>query len=76
MPTSETFYVSSKSNKIYPIKDNPREYFIKDGKYLGKAKYIIEVFGDNHEKVANTIKNMVDNSNFDNKLFLIKVETK
>jgi hypothetical protein len=76
MSTTTTFYVSSKDNKVRRTTEPSREYFIPEGKKVGKAKYLIEVFGGNHEKVANDVRNMVDLSGMQDKLFTIKVSTR
>jgi hypothetical protein len=76
MPTTDTFYVSSKDNKVRRVTEPSREYFIPGGKKEGKAKYIIEVFGYNHEKVANEVRDMVDKGGMTDKLFEIRVETR
>ncbi len=76
MATTERFYVSTKDNRIRNVVDNPRQYFMEGGKHEGKAKYIIEVFGDNHKHTAMKVRDMVDNSGMTNELFTIKVETR
>jgi hypothetical protein len=76
MPTTDTFYVSLKDNKVRRATEPSREYFIPGGKKEGKAKYMIEVFGYNHEKVANEVRDMVDKGGMTDKLFSIRVETR
>jgi len=76
MSTTSTFYVSSSDNKVRRCNEPTREYFIPGGKKQGKAKYIIEVFGYNHDVVAKQVRDMVDSSNMSNRLFKIKVETR
>lgn len=78
MPHSERFYVSTKTNKVKRMEDNPASYFNPDckSKNYGKAKYCIEVFGYNHEKVAEQIRDIIDQNGLSEKLFHIKVETR
>jgi hypothetical protein len=78
MAHSETFYVSTKTNKVKRVDGNPTEYFNPDweSKNYGKAKYCIEVFGYNHEKVAEQIRDIIDEKGLSDKLFHIKVETR
>ena len=76
MPTTDTFYVRTKDNKVKKPKAHSREYFVAGSKYEGQAKYFIEVFGYNHEKVANEVRDMVDKAGMQDKLFHIRVETK
>ena len=76
MPHTENFYVSSKDNRVRPTTEPSREYFLPDGKKRGQAKYIIEVFGYNHQETANKVRDMVDSSGMDSHLFKIKVETR
>ena len=78
MPHTETFFVSTKSNKVKSMDGNPSSYFDPEwkSKNLGKAKYIIEVFGYNHQKVAEEIRDIIDEKQLSDKLFHIKVETK
>jgi len=76
MANTDTFYVSSKDNKVRRTTESSREYFIPGGKKEGKAKYLIEVFGYNHEKVANEVRDMVDKGGMTDKLFSIRVETR
>ena len=76
MPTTETYYVSTKDNKVRRTTEPSREYFIYGGKKEGKAKYIIEVFGYNQEKVANEVRDMVDKGGMQDRLFTIRVETR
>ena len=71
--TTETYYVSSKDNKVRRTTEASREYFRHEGKKEGQAKYLIEVFGYNHEKVANEVRDMVDLSGMQDKLFTIRV---
>jgi hypothetical protein len=73
MPTTDTFYVRTKDNKVKKPKAPSREYFVAGAKYEGQAKYFIEVFGYNHEKVANEVRDMVDLSGMQDKLFTIRV---
>ncbi len=76
MPTTDTFYVSSNDNKVRKTTESGREYFISGGKKEGQAKYLIEVFGYNHEEVAKEVRDMVDKGGMDQKLFRIRVETR
>ncbi len=76
MANTDTFYVSSKDNKVRRTTEPSREYFIRGGSKEGKAKYIIEVFGYNHEETAKKIRDMVDKAGMQDELFHIKVETK
>ena len=78
MPYTETFYVSTKDNKVRPITKNINSYFNPDTKdeNLGKAKYCIEVFGYNHKEVAKQIRDVIDAKQLSDKLFTIRVETK
>jgi hypothetical protein len=76
MPTTDTFYVSSKDNRVRRTTEPGREYFIRGGKKEGQAKYLIEVFGYNHEEVAKEVRDMVDKGGMGNKLFRIRVETR
>jgi hypothetical protein len=78
MPHTETFFVSTKTNKVKPVDGNTSSYFNPDwkSKNLGKAKYIIEVFGYNHQKVAEEIRDIIDEKQLSDKLFHIRVETK
>ncbi len=78
MPHTETYYVSTKSNKVKPIDGNPTSYFDPnwESKNLGKAKYIIEVFGYDHQKVAEEIRDVIDEKRLSDKLFRIRVETR
>lgn len=78
MPTTETFYVSKKDNKVKRTTNNVSSYFrpLYGGKNYGKAKYCIEVFGYNHSKVAEGVRDMVDRSGFTDSLFTIRVETR
>jgi len=78
MPHTETYYVSSKTNKVKRVEGNPSSYFNTDWKSqnLGKANYCIEVFGYNHEKVAEQIRDIIDEKGLSNKLFRIRVETR
>jgi len=43
---------------------------------VGKAKYIIEVFGYNHLETAKKVRDMVDKAEMSDELFTIRVETK
>ena len=43
---------------------------------MGKAKYIIEVFGYNHLETAKKVRDMVDKTEMSNELFSIRVETR
>lgn len=74
MPTTDYFYVSTKDNSVRKTIAPIREYF--NGEKDGQAKYIIEVFGDNHLKTAKKVRDMVDKSKMDKDLFIIKVETR
>jgi hypothetical protein len=76
MANTDTFYVSTKDNKVRRTTEPSREYFVRGGTKEGKAKYLIEVFGYNHEKVANEVRDMVDKSGMTNKLFTIRVSTR
>lgn len=76
MASTSTFYVSSKDNRIRRTTEPSREYFVKDGKKYGKAKYLIEVFGYGHESTAKDIKDMVDASGKSHMFYKIKVEMK
>jgi hypothetical protein len=78
MPHTETFFVSTETNKVKPVDGNTSSYFNLEqkGKNLGKAKYIIEVFGYNHQKVAEEIRDIIDEKQLSDKLFKIRVETK
>jgi hypothetical protein len=76
MPHTEHFYVSTKNNSVKKRTEADREYFIPEGKKLGKAKYLIDVFGYNHLETAKKVRDMVDNGNMSNNLFSIRVETK
>ena len=78
MPVTESFYVSTKTNEVKPIDGNTNSYFNPErkSKNLGKAKYIIEVFGYNHKKVAEQIRDIIDEKQMADKLFSIKVETR
>ena len=76
MATTNTFYVSTKDNKLRKSQTSSREYFIKGGKKEGQAKYIIEVFGNNHQKVAKKIQKIIETAGMHNDLYLIKAEIK
>ena len=76
MPTTDYFYVSSKDNSVRKTTEPTREYFIPEGKKLGKAKYIIEVFGYNHLETAKKVRDMVDKAEMSDELFTIKVGTR
>ena len=76
MANTSTFYVSSKDNKVRRTTEPSREYFVKDGKKYGKAKYLIEVFGYCHESAAKDIRDMVDASGKSHMFSKIKVEMK
>jgi hypothetical protein len=76
MPTTDTFYVRTKDNKVKKPKAPSREYFVAGSKYEGQAKYFIEVFGYNHEETAKKVRDMVDKAGMQEELFHIKVETK
>ena len=76
MANTDTFYVSTKDNKVRRTSEPSREYFVRGGTKEGKAKYIIEVFGYNHEATAKKVRDMVDLAGMQDKLFHIKVETK
>lgn len=75
MADTSTFYVSSKDNKIRETTEPSREYFIPGGSKEGKAKYIIEVFGYNHEAVAKKVRDMLDSSGMSDNIYKIKIET-
>ena len=76
MPTTDHFYVSTKDNKVRRTTEPSREYFVTGGKKSGQAKYIIEVFGYNHQSVAEKVRDMVDKGGMANDLFTIKVSTR
>lgn len=78
MANTETFYVSTVNNKVKPVTDNPQSYFDRswESKNYGKAKYCIEVFGSNHQKVAETIRDIIEEKGLSKKLFHIMVETR
>lgn len=78
MPHTETFYVSMNDNQVRAIKGNTAEYFNPGtkSKNFGKAKYCIEVFGYNHKKVAEHIRDIIDEKDLSGKLFHIRIETK
>jgi len=76
MPTTDYFYVSSKDNSVNKTTEPTREYFIPNGKKVGEAKYLIEVFGDNHYETAKKVKDMVDKAEMSDNLFTIRVETR
>ena len=76
MANTDTFYVSTKDNKVRRTTEPSREYFVRGGTKEGKAKYIIEVFGYNHEETAKKVRDMVDSAGMQDKLFTIRVETK
>lgn len=79
MPHTETFFVSTKTNKVKPLNANSASYFNPDLKSenYGKAKYCIEVFSfNNHEKIAEQVRNIIDEKGLSYKLFRIKVETR
>lgn len=76
MPTTDYFYVSTKDNKVRKTNESSREYFLPDGKKYGQAKYIIEVFGYNHQSVAEKVRDMVDKGGMTQDLFTIRVETR
>jgi hypothetical protein len=78
MPHTETFFVSTKTNEVKLVDGNSSSYFNPDtkSKNLGKAKYIIEVFGYNHQKVAEKIRDIIDEKGLDDKLYEIRVETR
>lgn len=76
MPTTDHFYVSTKDNKVRKTTEPSREYFLPDGKKYGQAKYIIEVFGYDHQSVAEKVRDMVDKGGMANDLFTIKVNTR
>ena len=76
MATTETFFVSSKTNILRKTTEPTREYFRPGGKKEGQAKYIIEVFGYNHADTAREVKKMVEASGMGDKLFTIRVETR
>lgn len=79
MPHTETFYVSTSDNKIRPINGNPSDYFnpsLNNPKKYGKAKYCIEVFGYNHKKTAEMVRDIIDEKGLSDKLFRVRVETR
>lgn len=76
MPTTDYFYVSSRDNSVKKTTEPTREYFIPNGKKVGKAKYIIEVFGYNHHETAKKVRDMVDKAEMSGELFTIRVETR
>lgn len=76
MPTTDYFYVSSKDNKVRKATEPSREYFVTGGKKFGQAKYIIEVFGYNHQAVAERVRDMVDKGGMTHDLFTIRVSTR
>lgn len=76
MANTDTFYVSTKDNKVRRTTEPSREYFVRWGTKEGKAKYIIEVFVYNHKATAKKVRDMVDLAGMQDKLFHIKVETK
>ena len=76
MATTETYYVSSKDNKVRRTTEPSREYFAYQGKKEGQAKYLIEVFGYGQEATAKMVRDMVDKAGMQEELFHIKVETK
>ena len=76
MANTDTFYVSTKDNRVRRTTEPSREYFVRGGTKEGKAKYIIEVFGYNHEETAKKVRDMVDSAGMQDKLFSIRVESK
>jgi hypothetical protein len=76
MATTETYYVSSKDNKVRRTTEPSREYFAYQGKKEGQAKYLIEVFGYGQEDTAKKVRDMVDKAGMQDKLFTIKVSTR
>jgi hypothetical protein len=76
MANTDTFYVSTKDNKVRRTTEPSREYFVRGGTKEGKAKYIIEVFGYNHEETAKKVRDMVDLAGMQDKIFTIKVSTR
>ena len=76
MSTTTTFYVSTKDNRVRRTTEPSREYFVRGGTKEGKAKYIIEVFGYNHEETAKKVRDMVDLAGMQDKIFTIKVSTR
>jgi hypothetical protein len=76
MPHTETFYVSTKTNKVKETTEPSREYFLPSGKKSGKAKYIIEVFGYRHKETAERVRDMVDAAGMGPDLYTIRVETR
>jgi hypothetical protein len=73
---TETYYVSSKDNKVRRTTEASREYFRHEGKKEGQAKYLIEVFGYGQEETAKKVRDMVDLAGMQDKLFTIKVNTR
>jgi hypothetical protein len=76
MANTDTFYVSTKDNRVRRTTEPSREYFVRGGTKEGKAKYIIEVFGYNHEETAKKVRDMVDQAGMQDKIFTIKVSTR
>ena len=76
MANTDTFYVSTKDNRVRRTTEPSREYFVRGGTKEGKAKYIIEVFGYNHEETAKKVRDMVDQAGMKDKIFTIKVSTR
>jgi hypothetical protein len=76
MANTDTFYVSTKDNRVRRTTEPSREYFVRGGTKEGKAKYIIEVFGYNHEETAKKVRDMVDLAGMQDKIFTIKVSTR
>lgn len=76
MSNTDYFYVSAKDNKVRKTTEPSREYFVQGGKKYGQAKYIIEVFGYDHQKVAEKVRDMVDKGGMSEKLFTIQVSTR
>jgi hypothetical protein len=76
MANTDTFYVSTEDNRVRRTTEPSREYFVRGGTKEGKAKYIIEVFGYNHEETAKKVRDMVDLAGMQDKIFTIKVSTR
>jgi hypothetical protein len=76
MANTDTFYVSTEDNRVRRTTEPSREYFVRGGTKESKAKYIIEVFGYNHEETAKKVRDMVDLAGMQDKIFTIKVSTR
>ena len=71
MATSTTYYVSKK-NKLKYLEGQNIQHAISSG----KAKYCIEVFGNNNKEVAKGIKKLVEDQGLEGAFYSIKVSTK